>query len=214
MPSQAYYQRIKTTLPGGNEVTCLHPIAFASKQTSPSEEKYKPFLLEFTALKFAFDKFSDIVYGYPVEVETDCQDLQDILMNDKLSATHARWRDGVLAHNIVDVQHIPGITNITNGISWQYEDIPKSVGDGSKWDVDSDWESRAGLVYGINYTTVSPTTQKLQDRIATTPLFRDVIDALERIQSGLSLCERKRVRHWVSRYMIEDGKLWFVGGGI
>ena len=34
-----------------------------------SEEKYKPFLLEFTALKFAFDKFSDIVYGYPVRVK-------------------------------------------------------------------------------------------------------------------------------------------------
>ena len=96
-------QRIKTTLPGGKEVTHLHPIAFASKRTLPSEEKYKPFLLEFAALKFAFDKFSDIVYGYTVEVETDCQALRDILMNDKLSATHARWRDGVLAHNIVDV---------------------------------------------------------------------------------------------------------------
>ena len=70
---------------------------------SPSEEKYKPFLLKFAALKFAFNKFSDIMYRYPVEVETDCQALRDILINDKLSAMHARWRDGVLAHNIVDV---------------------------------------------------------------------------------------------------------------
>ena len=93
-------QRIRSTLPGGKEVTRLHPIAFASKRTSASEEKYKPFLLEFAALKYSFDKFSDIVYGYPVEVETDCQALRDVLMNDKLSATHARWRDGVLAHNI------------------------------------------------------------------------------------------------------------------
>ena len=67
--------------------------------------------------------------------------------------------------------------------------------------------SRAGLVYGINYTTVSPTTQKLQDHFATTPLFCDVIDALEGIQSGLGLCKRKRARHRASRYMIEDGKL-------
>ena len=96
-------QRIKSTLPGGKEVTRLHPIAFASKRTSTSEEKYKPFLLEFAALKYSFNKFSDIVYGYPVEVETDCQVLRDVLMNNKLSATHARWRDGVLAHNIVDV---------------------------------------------------------------------------------------------------------------
>ena len=87
------------------------------------------------------------------------------------------------------------------------------MGDSSEWDVDSDWESRVGLVYGINYMTILPTTQKLWDRFATTPLFRDVIDALEGIQSGLSLHERKRARHCVSRYMIEDSKLWFVGGG-
>jgi hypothetical protein len=40
-------QRIKSTLPRGKEVTCLHPIVFVSKRTSTSEEKYKPFLLEF-----------------------------------------------------------------------------------------------------------------------------------------------------------------------
>ena len=206
-------QRIKTTLPGGKEVTRIHPIAFASQRTSTSEEKYKPFLLEFAALKFAFDKFSDIVYGYPVEVETDCQALRDVLMNDKLSATHARWRDGVLAHNIIDVRHIPGITNIADGLSRQFENTPKLVGDGSEWDVDSDWESRAGLVFGINYTTISPTIQSLRDRFATTPLFRDIIDALEDIQSGLGLRERKRARHRAARYMIEEGKLWFIGGG-
>ena len=206
-------QRIKSTLPGGKEVTRLHPIAFASKRTSTSEEKYKPFLLEFAALKYSFDKFSDIVYGYPVEVETDCQALRDVLMNNKLSATHARWRDGVLAHNIVDVRHIPGITNIADGISCQYEDTPKAGNNGSEWDVDSDWESGAGLVYGVNSIAISPTTQTLRDRFATTPLFRDVIDALEGIQSGLGLRERKRARHRADRYMIEDGKLWFVGGG-
>jgi hypothetical protein len=206
-------QKIKTTLPGGKEVMRLHPIAFASKKTSTAEEKYKPFLLEFAALKFSFDKFSDIVYGYPVEVETDCQALRDILMNDKLSATHARWRDGVLAHNIVDVRHIHGVTNIADGISRQYENTLKSGNDGSEWDVDSDWESRAGLVYGINYLSIPPERQDLQNRFSKTPLFRDVIDALEDIQSDIRLRERKRARHRSTRYMIEGGKLWYVGGG-
>lgn len=68
-------QRIKTMLPGGKVVDKLHPITFTSKWTSTSEEKYKLFLLEFAALKYAFDKFSDIIYGYPVEVETECQAL-------------------------------------------------------------------------------------------------------------------------------------------
>jgi len=75
-------QKISTTLPGGKEVTWLHSISFASKQTSLSE-KYKPFLLEFAMLKYSFDKFSDIIYGYPVKVETDCQVLCDILLSDK-----------------------------------------------------------------------------------------------------------------------------------
>jgi len=96
-------RKIKTTLPGSKEVIQLHPIGFTSKRTSPSEEKYKPFLLKFAALKYSFDKFSDIVYGYLVEVETDCQALHDILLSDKLSTTHTWWRDGVIAHNIVDV---------------------------------------------------------------------------------------------------------------
>ena len=125
-------QKIKTTLPGGKDVTRLHPIGFVSKRTSSSEEKYKPFLLEFAALKYSFDKFSDVVYGYPVEVETDCQALRNILLSDKLSATHARWRDGVLAHNIVNVQHIPGKVNIADGVSRQYEGTDKTPGDGSE----------------------------------------------------------------------------------
>jgi hypothetical protein len=134
-------------------------------------------------------------------------------MNDKLSAMHARWRDGVLAHNIIDVRHIPGVTNIADGISRQYENTPKAEGDSSEWDVDSDWESGAGLVYGINYMSIPPATQSLRDRFTTTPLFKDIIDALEGIQSELGLWERKRARHRSARYMIEDGKLWFVGGG-
>ena len=96
-------QRITTTLPGGKKVMRLHPLGYASKRMSASEEKYKPYLLEFAALKFSLDKFSDLIWGYPVELETDCQALRDHLLNDKLNSTHAHWRDGVLAHQIVDV---------------------------------------------------------------------------------------------------------------
>jgi RNase H-like domain found in reverse transcriptase len=164
-------QRIKFTLLGGKKVTHLHPIASTSKRTSALEEKYKPFLLEFAALKYLFNKFSNIVYNYLVKVKIDCQALRNVLMNDKLSATHARWRDGVLAHNIVDVWHIPGITNIADGLSWQFEDTPKAGNDGSKWEVDPDWEARAGLVYGVNLISLPPSTQSLYDRFQATPLF-------------------------------------------
>jgi hypothetical protein len=35
---------------------------------SPTKAKYKLFLLEFVALKFTLDKFSDIIWGFPVTI--------------------------------------------------------------------------------------------------------------------------------------------------
>ena len=105
-------QRFEYTLPSGKVIRRLHPLGFASKRTSKTEEKYKPFLLEFAALKFGLDKFADITWGFPIEIETDCQALRDHLLNNKLSATHARWRDGILAHQIIDVRHVPGRLNV------------------------------------------------------------------------------------------------------
>ncbi|EMD36184.1 hypothetical protein CERSUDRAFT_95533 [Gelatoporia subvermispora B] len=58
-------------LPNGRTITRLHPVAFASKRTSLAEERYKPFILEFAALKFSLNKFADIIWGFPVELETD-----------------------------------------------------------------------------------------------------------------------------------------------
>lgn len=68
-------QWFETVMPDGCRLNKLHPIGFASKHTSHSEGKYKPFLLEFAALKFALDRFSDIIWGFPVEIEMDCQAL-------------------------------------------------------------------------------------------------------------------------------------------
>src|SRR5882762_1075390 len=58
-------QRFTETRPGGKVVEKLHPIAYASKRTSQAEAHYKPFLLEFAALKFALDKFDDIIWASP-----------------------------------------------------------------------------------------------------------------------------------------------------
>ena len=118
-------QRFTTVLPNGTERTSIHPIAFASKCTSVTEEKYKPFILEFAALKHSLNKFSDIIWGYPIELETDCQALRDHLLSSTLNSTHARWRDAVLAYNIVDVRHKPGRLNVVaDSLSRKYTNLP------------------------------------------------------------------------------------------
>jgi len=113
-------QRVTLQTPSGKTTTKTVPIAFASKRTSTAEKNYKPFLLEFAALKFGLDHFLDIIWGFPVEIETDCQALKDVLSNNCISATHAHWRDGIVTHNIVAVRHVPGCLNVVaDGLSRQ-----------------------------------------------------------------------------------------------
>lgn len=82
-------QKVRMQTPEGRWIEKLHPIRFTSKQTSRAEQQYKLYLLEFAAFKFTLDKFSNIVWGFPVEIETDCNTLKDTLLNSNLTAAHA-----------------------------------------------------------------------------------------------------------------------------
>jgi transposase InsO family protein len=209
-------QRFEYVLPSGKVTQRLHPLGFASKRTSKSERKYKPFLLEFAALKFGLDKFTDIIWGFPVEVETDCQALRDHLINDKLSATHACWRDGILAHQIIDVRHVPGRLNVVaDGLSRASEGTPNEAGNGSEWTVSEDWENSKGLTHDVFHTAnaYAPEMAKLRERFQGERIFAEVIDAILELDQGTSLRLRKRARHRASEYMIEEGKLWRIAGG-
>jgi hypothetical protein len=177
-------QRITSTLPGGKTVTRLHPLGYASKRTSASEEKYKPYLLEFAVLKFSLDKFADIIWGFPIKLETDCQALRDVLLNDALQATHARWRDGVLAYDIMDVKHVPGINNIADGISRQYEGMLKEQGDGSEWDVCPDPDTLTGVVQDLFQVATPNEHANLYARFVNEPIFAHIIDALLELNHG------------------------------
>jgi len=208
-------QRFTETRPGGKVVEKLHPIAYASKRTSLSEAHYKPFLLEFAALKFALDKFDDIIWGFPIEIETDCQALRDVVLSDNLNATHARWRDGVISHQIVDIRHIPGRINLVgDGISRQDEDRPRIDGDGSSWSVEPDWESARGLEYDLFSVGLarSDVHSNLHARFADERIFIEVVDALLGVDEHTSDMDRKRAKHRAEGYFIDNGKLWRLGG--
>ena len=210
-------QRFTTVLPNGTERTSVHPIGFASKRTSPTEEKYKPFILEFGALKHSLDKFSDIIWGYPVELETDCQALRDHLLNPSLNSTHARWRDAVMAYNIVDVRHRPGRLNmVADGLSRKYTGAPKEVGDGHEWTVSEDWEARTQLandVFVLQTSCLESTYQALRARFMGENVFVEIIDSLLELDHGKSLKVQKRAKHKAKGYMIDEGRLWKIGDG-
>lgn len=213
-------QRHTSVLPNGEERSTMHPIAFFSKRTSPSEEKYKPFLLEFAALKFTLDKCADMVWGYAIELETDCQALRDHLLNEKLSSTHARWRDGVLAFNIVDVRHRPGRLNpVADGLSRMYVNLPVEHDDGHEWTVSEDWEARTRLEHDVFQVIpleedVDTVRAQLRKRFAKEKVFLEVVDAIYDLDAGKSLRDRRKARHKAQGYMVEHGKLWRVGSTI
>ncbi|TFY74308.1 hypothetical protein EWM64_g9704 [Hericium alpestre] len=209
-------QKFQYQLPNGKAVCKSHPIVFASKRTSPSEEKYKLFLLEFAALKFALDKFADIIWGLLVIVEMDCQALRDILLSDGLNATHARWHDGILAYQIIDVKHLPGKLNVVaDGLSRKGEGLPHEAGDGSDWMVNKDWEASRGLVNDVMTLAVehNPEHQPLFERFKAEPLFTEVLKALTgQFTSEMRLRDKRRAMHHSSEYFLEAGKLWQLPG--
>ena len=137
----SFVQCFQDTQPGGKVIQKLHPMVYASKRTSVLESHYKLFMLEFAALKFALDNFNDIIWGFLVEIEKDCQALRDVIKSDDLNAAHTRWHDGVIAHQIIDVCHIPGHINLVgDSISHKDEDLPCTETNGSTWSVAPDWE--------------------------------------------------------------------------
>ncbi|CAK5275949.1 unnamed protein product [Mycena citricolor] len=220
-------QKMESTTSDGRVVVRRHPIAFASKRTSVAEERYQLHLLEFAALKFALDKFSNIVWGQPIWLETDCQALRDILNNEKLNATHTRWLNGLLGYNIVGAEHIKGLTNaVADALSRAAEGTPKTPGNGSESSVSPDWEARTGLtndLFSINdcrtkelvceVVRVPEGTMKLWERFKDEPMYQEVVDALTEMDLGSSLADRKRARHRALQYFIEEGQLWRAGGG-
>jgi len=168
-------------------------------------------------LKFGLDHFSDIIWGYPVEIETDCQALKDVLSNTQASATHARWRDGIIAHNIVAMRHVPGHLNVVaDGLSRQWDHTERTItqDDGSEWSVNPDPEAITGLVNDIfTLDKLDHTYQILRERFTNEPLYLEVIDAILNVDTKTSVRDRNRARHRASQYMIDNGKLWRLHGG-
>ena len=152
-----------------------------------------------------------------MKLETDFQALRDHLLSSTLNSTHARWRDGVLAYNIVDIHHRPGRLNVVaDGLSRKFVNAPKDLGDGHEWTVSEDWEARTRLVNNIlviHTNHPESTYNTLRTRFVDKKVFIEVIDSMLELDHGKSLQVQKRAKHKAKGYMIQDGKLWRVGDG-
>ena len=60
---------------------------------------------------------------------------------------------------------------------------------------------------------ISSEATALRERFADEPLLLAVVNALLELDHGTSLQARSRAQHRASQYAIENGWLWFIGGG-
>lgn len=199
----------------GKDAVKWLPVAYCSKRTSKSEERYEPYLLEFAALKYCFDEFEQYVYGAPVEIETDCQALRDCLLKEKMSIHHSRWKESILAHNIIDIRHRPGVENpVADGLSRMWQNRKRRAGDGSDWSVLPDWEATRGIKNDIltiadsPLPTTTPLPFELVDHFKDDAYFEPIVSHLLGRNTGATISERNRVMHRSKGFIIEDGKLW------
>ena len=114
----------------------------------------------------------------------------------------------------MDVWHIPGKINIADCVSRQYKGTDKTLGHGSEWTVTPDWEEVTGLIHNLYHIAKLPDLTVLKVRFKGEPLYLNIIDAIIGFLSQeTTIRERKHAQHRKTQYMLEEGKLWFNGGG-
>ncbi|QRW13257.1 Retrovirus-related Pol polyprotein from transposon opus [Ceratobasidium sp. AG-Ba] len=237
-------QAWEETSQDGKTHKVTYPIAYASKRTSRSEERYIPFLLEFAALKFACNEFDSLIFsanplksnagsagspcyfgsslpefGQPIELEMDCKALADLLGNNKLNSTHERWRESIIARNIVAVQHLPGKENkACDALSRMYEGRSNTdQGPGRDLDVDPGWEARKELINDLYLLLPDSGVGELLKRFESNEYFSDILlhllfaDDSGNPDDKEAEKERRRRAHRAEGYFVKDGKLWLVG---
>ena len=112
-------------------------------------------------------------------------------MSDDLNATHSRWLNGILAHQIVDARHIPGWINLVeDGLSQKDKGLLYEEDDRSSWLVVPDWEEARGLHYDLFSVNevVSTLHSDLHNQFKNKPIFLEAIDAL----LGITAASTKR----------------------
>ncbi|KAJ3889522.1 hypothetical protein GG344DRAFT_9994, partial [Lentinula edodes] len=103
---------------------------------------------------------------------------------------------------------------VADGISRKDEGLPEFEGDGSSWSVSEDWESSRGLAQDVMALEEEESNEfvALRRRFSDEPVFSEVVNALANLKSNASVRVKARAEHRAKGYMIEDGKLWKVGG--
>ncbi|KZP10862.1 hypothetical protein FIBSPDRAFT_675379, partial [Athelia psychrophila] len=125
--------------------------------------------------------------------------------------------ESILAHNIIDIRHRPGVDNpVADGLSRLWQNRKRTATDGSSWSVLPDWEARSGVrndILSVNADSAAheappALNSELQERFRGDSFFEPITRHLLGLDAGTSISERRRAMHRAKGFLIERGKLW------
>ena len=94
----------------------LHPVAYASRAMTPTEQRYSQIEKEALATTLSLERFNDYLYGMSFHVETDHKPLVSLLSSkknlDELSPRIQRFRMRLMRY-IYTIAHVPGKSLVT-----------------------------------------------------------------------------------------------------
>jgi len=134
-----------------------------------------------------------------------------------MSTHHNRWKESILAHNIIDICHRPGIKNpVADGLSRVWRNRQRTQNDGSHWSVLPDWETTRGIsndVMSISTLPLDMSTpqllpHELEAKFKGDIFFEPIVYHLLGRDTGSNITERRKAKHRAQGFMIERGKLW------
>ncbi|EJD40530.1 hypothetical protein AURDEDRAFT_69931, partial [Auricularia subglabra TFB-10046 SS5] len=122
--------------------------------------------------------------------------------------------ESIVARRIVDVRHRPGVDNQADGLSRKWASHDDRTVDGGGENVVADWEEKATVPDVFSLAVERDEHEQLRERFADDPYFCDVVDWLTALKVDPALSERqaRRARLRAREFIVQDGKLWRVGG--
>lgn len=85
----------------------MHPVAYFSKTTSPTEYKYHSYMLETLAIYYALERFRVYLEGIHFTIVTDCNSLVLATEKKEMNRSIGKWLCELMRYDYV-VRHRPG----------------------------------------------------------------------------------------------------------
>src|SRR6202044_3829613 len=112
--------------------------------------------------------------------------------------------ESILGHNIVDIQHRPGIQNpVADGLSRMWQNRERSQTDGSTWSVLPDWEASKGIQNDVMaiLDSPNPTEHPLLTTFKGDIFFTPMLNHLLGKSTGNSIAEWRKAMHRAEGFM-------------